>query len=169
MQRLRKELDVTVLPPKVLILTLENGAEHQYKESPVDNVWRPWSCWDCRVYVALQQLRAWNVPEAALERVCSRVKAHHVHLWVGLFLHVVMESNLYSGGRGQPFLRPWTPQPTDLRAGSHGRELYSSCPPFHPPVHASIQQNLMSSFSVSGTLPGTRDTPVNKTERNPCP
>lgn len=44
MQSLRKELDVTVLPPKVLILTLENGAEHQYKESPVDNVWRPWSC-----------------------------------------------------------------------------------------------------------------------------
>ena len=30
-------MDTTMLPQTVLILTLENGAEYQYKEFPIDN------------------------------------------------------------------------------------------------------------------------------------
>ena len=83
--------------------------------------------------MALQQLRAWNVHEAALERVCSRVKAHHVRLWVGLF-HVVMESNLYSGGRGQPFGHGHrSPQTSELEV------MVESCtPPALPSTHPCV-------------------------------
>lgn len=91
------------------------------------------------------KLRAWSMQEAALERFCSRVKAQHLWVWVGLFFLVVIVSILYSGGRGEPF--------------DHSPELEDSyILSFHPSMNASIQQNLLISCSVSGTIPGSRDS-----------
>lgn len=132
-------MDVTVSnPPQViLILSLENGAESQYKEFLIDSVWRSWCPWECTGC-------SWQ--EAVRVKFYSTVKAYHVWPWVGLF-HVVIETIRYSGGRGES---SHTSDTTDLRAGRHRRDTpLSSLPPIRNCLHSAKLSESLSCIRLS--------------------